>query len=268
MNSPHDLSGLLSEWTFDPTRVTARHVTTAEGEQQVQLRLDLGILQMQLHHRPDGQTPHGYPSLLEYYTQLLHTDRRGALKLDSDSCSELQQECVQFYYRYLALMVLKDHDRVIADTRHSLDIFDLVEQHAESEDLIWDFLQFKPYVIMMHSRAKADKLSAESRIDEAVEAVEQGIREIASFLVTMEGDLSESMENENQEVMELESQEITLLQELIHDLRENGPEENPVVALKQKLMYAVSSENFEEAARLRDSIQKMEETLETSAKKD
>ena len=31
------------------------------------MRIDLGLLQMELDGRPDGQRPHGFESLLDYY---------------------------------------------------------------------------------------------------------------------------------------------------------------------------------------------------------
>ena len=155
---------------------------------------------------------------------------------------------MQVYYRYLALMVLKDFDRVIRDTNHSMEIFDLVENYTESEDIMWDFLQFKPYVIMMHTRAKAEKLAMEGNVEKAVEEIENGMNEIEAFLIKMDDD-PESVE---------ECQELAMLEDLIQDIQERDGEENPVVALKQKLQHAVRSENYEEAAKLRDSIKKIE----------
>ncbi|MGA0368785.1 MAG: UvrB/UvrC motif-containing protein, partial [Kiritimatiellia bacterium] len=240
---------LLHDWHFDPSQVTARMVEVEnEALPEVQLRLDLGILQMKLNGRPDGQRPHGYESALKYYRQRILTERRAGYKLDADACAELQQECVQVYYRYLALMVLKDYDRVIRDTVHSMEIFDLVEKYSESEDIMWDFLQFKPYVIMMSTRAKAEKLAAAQELDEAVSQIESGMNEIEAFLVKMEDD-PEALD---------ECQELAILEDLIRDLTERGGEENPVIALKQKLQHAVRNENFEEAAKIRDSIQEIE----------
>lgn len=249
MSKHLDLTPLLHDWHFDPSQVTARMVEVENEElPEVQLRLDLGILQMKLNGRPDGQRPHGYESALKYYRQRILTERRSGYKLDADACAELQQECVQVYYRYLALMVLKDYDRVIRDTIHSMEIFDLVEKYSESEDIMWDFLQFKPYVIMMNTRAKAEKLAAAQELDEAVAQIESGMNEIEAFLVKMEDD-PEALD---------ECQELAILEDLIRDLTERGEEENPVIALKQKLQHAVRNENFEEAAKIRDSIQEIE----------
>lgn len=243
------ITPLLHNWDFDPTRVTARHVDIdGQDAPDVQLRLDLGILQMKLDGRPDGERPHGAKSALRHYRQRTLTERRSGYRLDPDACAELQQECVQYYYRYLALMVLKDYDRVVRDTKHSMDIMDLVENYSDNDDLVWDFLQFKPYVIMMHARGKAEKLAADSQLDEAESVIEEAISDIEAFLVKVEED-PESLND---------CQEIGMLEDLIKDLRERESEENPVVALKLKMQHAVHMENYEEAARLRDSIRKIE----------
>lgn len=253
MRKSFDITPLLNNWDFDPTRVTARLVEVpGSGGSEVQLRLDLGILQMKLDGRPDGGRPHGYDSALKYYRQKILTERRSGYRLDGDACAELQQECVQVYYRYLSLMVLKDYDRVLRDTKHSMEIFNLVEKYADCEEIMWDFLQFKPYVIMMGTRARAEKLAAEFRMDEAVELIEEGMGEIETFLVNMEEDPEAAMD----------CAELGMLEDLINDLRERGPEENPVVALKQKLHQAVHMENYEEAAKLRDSIREIEVDVE------
>jgi hypothetical protein len=244
-----DLSPLLKSWPFDPTSVTARFVDVdGDGARELQLRLDLGILQMGLDGRPDGARPHGHDTALDFYRRKMVTDRRSGPKLDGDACAELQQECVQFYYRYLGLMVLKDYERVIRDTRHSLKIFDLVEKYAESDDLIWEFIQFKPYVFMMNTRAQAEKLAAEGRVDEAVDCIVKGMADIHEFL----DDLDEEEDTPSDCV------ELGMLEELIQDIRERRTEENPVVRLKQKMQYAIHMENYEEAAQLRDRIRKIE----------
>ena len=62
-----DLTRLLNEWPYEPGKLNVRLITADDGEQRVQVRLDLGILQMHVDGRPDGQRPSGYDSLLEYH---------------------------------------------------------------------------------------------------------------------------------------------------------------------------------------------------------
>ena len=120
----NDITHILSTWEYDPNQVNARFVTGPDGRTRIQLRMDLGVFQMEPDGRPDGQRPRGADTLLEYYRTLAKTTKAGKLKLDGEACAELQLESVQFYYRYLARMQLKDFAGVMADTRHNLAIFD------------------------------------------------------------------------------------------------------------------------------------------------
>ena len=62
----HDISLIMNEWPNEPGKIIARLVETAKGETHIQVRLDLGILQMHADGRPDGERPYGFESLLDY----------------------------------------------------------------------------------------------------------------------------------------------------------------------------------------------------------
>lgn len=65
-----DLSALLDAWPFEPGKLNVRLITGMDGTEKLQIRLDLGVLQMNLDGRPDGLKPAGYPSVLEYFEAL------------------------------------------------------------------------------------------------------------------------------------------------------------------------------------------------------
>lgn len=62
-----DISKLLKDWPFEPGKLNARLIEADDGTPRLQVRLDLGIIQMYLDGRPDGLATNGYPSLLEYH---------------------------------------------------------------------------------------------------------------------------------------------------------------------------------------------------------
>ena len=64
-----DISRILEDWPFEPGKVTARRIQGDDGRAKIQLRLDLGLYQMEATGRPDGQRPHGCDTLLAYYEQ-------------------------------------------------------------------------------------------------------------------------------------------------------------------------------------------------------
>jgi hypothetical protein len=242
----HDLTDLLAQWDYDPNTVTARFVDGADGRVRIQLRMDLGVFQMEPDDRPDGQRPHGFPTALDYYRTLARTTRPGRLTLDGEACAELQLESVQFYYRYLARMQLKDYAGVMADTGHNLAIFDLVAEHAEEEDLVWDFLQFKPYVIMMHTRALAMSRAAREDYLGAAEATRQGIAQIETF-----------WRDREEEDLARDNLELDTLRELLEGFEQNRPR-TEVDDLRDELSAAIRNENFEKAAVLRDRLREIE----------
>src|SRR5438045_9279450 len=62
-----DSSHLLEQWEYQPGQVVVRRFIGKDGIEKIQLRVDLGLLQMNAHGRPDGRRPFGHPSLLDYY---------------------------------------------------------------------------------------------------------------------------------------------------------------------------------------------------------
>ncbi len=62
-----DISPILSEWEYQPGQLAVRIIAADDGEPRLQVRLDLGLLQMHLEGRPDGQAPFGFRSLLDYF---------------------------------------------------------------------------------------------------------------------------------------------------------------------------------------------------------
>ncbi len=73
-----DLSNLLDAWPFEPGKLNVRLITGTDGAEKLQIRLDLGVLQMNLDGRPDGLEPAGYPSVLEYFEAMHDSVTQGS----------------------------------------------------------------------------------------------------------------------------------------------------------------------------------------------
>lgn len=234
----------MGDWPYDPASISARWIVGRDGKRRLQLRLDLGILQMEPEGRPDGQRPHGAASLLDHYEGLEQTagSEPASFRLDAAACGELQQEAAQYYYRYIALYALHDLDGVMADTAHNLGILELVTRRADDDELVWQFLQFFPYIRMMNARARAEKAGAEQDFEGAITALEEGITDIRLFW-------RENGDEEDEE----QSREIELLTDLLGDIRSSKPR-TEIDRLQDELTRAIASENYEKAAMLRDAI--------------
>jgi len=246
-----DISPMLKGWDYDSSRVTARWVKGEDGRTKIQLRLDLGLFQMEVEGRPDGQMPRGYPSLLDYYATLEKTSTRQAFpKLGEMECSELQQEAVQYYYRYISLYALRHYEGVIRDTRHNLRILELVERHARDEDIVWDFVQYYPYVRMMNARATAEQFTEGDRdeYEMAIAAIEDAISDVRDFW----GRYSDPEWD-----ADLSSEEEETLLELLFELKENRPRSR-AERIREDMARAIAVENYEKAASLRDALTRLD----------
>jgi hypothetical protein len=242
-----DVSPLLSGWDFDPEEIQVRMIKGDDGRDKIQMRVDLGLLQMELSGRPDGQKPHGFESLLDYYEARHHT-ASGAGKefsLDQGACASLMREGLQFYHRYLSTFHLRRYDLVARDTARNLRLFAFVVRHATRQRDKIEFDQYRPYVTMMQTRALALQALSRSDFTTALKQVDDGISRIRDFL-----------REYHQEEREAQCAELNLLLGLRREIEQDRPT-GPLERLEQQLELAITLENYEEAARLRDQIQQL-----------
>lgn len=238
----YDIGDLLNGWEFNSDEFLARRIRTDKGKEKLQIRIDMGLLQLELNGRPDGQQPHGCTSLLEYYQNIVKDrDDSEDFVLEEEECEDLFQEAWQFYHRYLSLFYLEDYEGVVTDTEHTLQIFDLVDQCAPNDEIRWYFEQYYPHAIMMQTRARAMIVLDDEDYPAAMRAVEEGIQHIEQFVEEWESELEEDLP------------EISFLREWLEELEQERPLSQRE-QLERDLQEAVDAENFEEAARLRDKI--------------
>src|SRR5216110_585605 len=62
-----DLNTITDNWPYESGTIKVRRITGLDGREKLQLRVDLGVLQMEMTGRPDGRRPHNCESLLEYH---------------------------------------------------------------------------------------------------------------------------------------------------------------------------------------------------------
>src|ERR1700719_3504382 len=178
-----DLNTILKDWPHESGTIKVRKVAGLDGREKLQLRIDLGMLQMELTGRPDGVRPHNCESLLAYH-QLKAAralEQGDTYDLTAEQCAELQQEGIQYYHRYLSLFQINDFAGVVRDTQRNLDLFDFVAGHTNREELTWTLQQFRPYVLMMRTRAKASIFLSHGRFPEAMTEIERSRDEIIDF---------------------------------------------------------------------------------------
>jgi hypothetical protein len=201
--------------------------------------------------RPDAPRPHGYESLLEYFeTQLADHCRRNegnedGFHLSRNQCQSLREEAMMYYWRYLSLFVLEDFSGVVRDTARNLRVLDLCGKFAVDEQDQIVLEQYRPYIIMMNTRAQASIESGEKRYADALRTIEKGLHGIKEFF-----------DRFAQEEAFGDANEVRVLKRLAREIRKKLPV-NPVERLERKLEKAVREERYEDAAQIRDRITDM-----------
>ena len=255
-----DISKILRDWEFDPDDVTVRLVDGDDGRQKVQIRVDLGLLQMEMHGRPDGMRPENCDSWLDYYElkvrQRQENHEEEDWKLAAEDCGRLLREGIQFYHRYVAFWHLKLYHLCARDTQRNLRLFAYVRKHARNMRDRLQFDQWRPYVTMMHTRAVAFSLVEAEEFEKALQEIDSGISGIRAFLD--EYDQTDQAD---------ECSELTNLLEWREEIgaayakrsagsQDAAESQGAASELRERLEAAVAEERYEEAARLRDQIRR------------
>ncbi len=246
-----DITRLLEAWDYRPGEVAVRRIKGRDGQDKIQLRVDLGLLQMNASGRPDGKRPLGQESLLHHFRAQAESFRpqqdeeNASYQLAPEDCSRLQQEAIQYHHRYICLFQLEDYEGVLRDTERNLEAFDFVDDFAPSDELAWSLQQFRPQTLMMRARALGTLALQTNSHAEAIQIVQDTLAEIRQFYLDWE------------ETALLEtSGEIQSLELWLQELRAQRPLTEKE-KLERSLHEAVAREDYEQAARVRDALRNL-----------
>jgi hypothetical protein len=244
-----DLNELIGDWDASGEEVCARLIRGEDGVEVVQLRVDLGILQMSLDGRPDGSRYRGLPSVYDY----VQHEKRIGCDLPAEDWRELHRELQQYNYRRLALSSLveeslqeKDFARGRAHLKRTLRDIDrcigILHKLRESDEE-WDspLAILEPTLIFNRARLLTRLRAAEQRYDEAIEEAERGMRALQAALAEI------GYEEDQRE----QNPAVAYLSQMGRRLRE---QHGITLTLQEQLDDAVEREDFEAAARLRDEL--------------
>lgn len=246
-----DISPILDHWDYESGQVVVRKFKGKDGREKIQLRVDLGLLQMNATGRPDGKRPFGQQSLLDHYVSQLEKYREAhagddeGFRLKGEDCAKLQQEAIQFHHRYICLFQLEDYEGVIRDTERNLEVFDLVQHFSESDEMAWALQQFRPQLLMMRVRARGAMALRENLYQKVIGLIEEGLEEIRNFY--REFGRSDLLE---------QSGEIHSLEGWLQEIRAKRPLSERE-KLETALDEAVKEENYEKAAKVRDALRNL-----------
>ena len=237
-NGKH-IDHVLRKWPYDPTAVTVRICQGADGRNVLQMRLDLGILQLETEGRPDGSQPHGCESYFDYLIGRAVAEGDG-FKLSDQQCAEVDREFVQFYHRRVCWLKLQRFRQAMEDANHTLLLMDFCLRHSPDEQWTLSHEQYRPFVLFHRIQASALAELEEQGPETAVHEVNRGLQRMEQLF--------------RQQALETCFEDDELVQRLIQ-LRESLRQEYGVGrTLQERLADAVAAEEYELAAKIRDEL--------------
>ncbi|HEV7281435.1 MAG TPA: UvrB/UvrC motif-containing protein [Pirellulaceae bacterium] len=262
MKEPNHIDRILKKWSYDPDKVRVRLVRGDDGRQVIQMRVDLGLLQLETTGRPDGLSFEGKRSFLDFLrakygppardvdveaSAVLSDDEAADVEaMDEDECAETDREFMQFYHRRICWLQLRQYDKAVRDADHTLELMDFCREHSPDEQWTLSHEQYRPFVLYQRTQAAAmaHLEQGEQGAEAAIIRINEGLDSVRDFFDDF--DVAEQYD-ENEFV-----QRLTALREELRQEYRLG------MTLQEQLDQAVASEDYELAAQLRDEIAKRE----------
>lgn len=238
---------ILNQWPFDPMNVNVRMLQSRQRK-ILQMRIDMGILQMEIEGRPDGYNPYGATSYFDFLKKQSAKSDDGSFELDEEHCLEIDREFVQFYHRRVCWLQLKEFQRAVNDADHTLGLMDFCKLHSPDDEWTFSHERYRPFVIYHRTQAAALGFMAD---EEAVEQAqpEKAIEEINRGLATLKNLF---IEHEAEDQFD-EDELVVRLIEFQNSIRENYEVGQTLV---ERLDQAIADEDYEKAAALRDQLER------------
>jgi hypothetical protein len=245
MARKENIDRLLRDWPYDPDGISVRKKKGDDGRDVLQMRLDLGLLQLETTGRPDGQKPEGAES---FYDVLIgksvaagngESGENGYV-MTEDECEEADREFVQYYHRRVCWLALREFHFAVSDADHTLGLMDFCRDHSPDEQWTLSHEQYRPFVLFHRTQAAALAALGDRGAEAAVEEINKGLDRMKEVFTAYEA--------------EDEFDEDELVQRLT-ELRESLRQHFRVGrTLQEQLEEAIANEKYEQAAEIRDEL--------------
>ncbi|MEI6506206.1 MAG: UvrB/UvrC motif-containing protein [Planctomycetota bacterium] len=244
MASPRNIDSLLRKWDFRPGEVNARLLKTRSGREVLQMRIDMGVVQMETDLRPDGQRPNGAETYYDYLVGEVIREG-GGFRLTKEQCFESDREFIQFYQRRLCWLSLREYRRAARDADHSLAFMDFVREHSPDEEWTLSHEQYRPFVLFHRVQASALAALQDDGPETAIGEINSGLARFRDLFARYDA-VEQYADDE--------------LVKRLEEMRESVRQRYDVGrTLDEQLAEAVKAENYELAAKIRDQIRRSEE---------
>ena len=247
-----DIDEAIQGWPYEPEpgEVIAREVRARDGRTVLQIRVELGVLQLEVERparRRRGRTGSPPTSTTSATAPPAAGSAPGGKAppwtMSPEHCAEADREFVQFYHRRVAWLALQRYDKALLDADHTLALMDFVAEHGIDEEYIASHERFRGLVLFHRTQAAAALALERRKPEEAIDVVREGIDRLAAHQEAGPPTTTQD-ESPNQPLIEQ-------LRVLEQEIRKNFAVEK---TLREQLDEAVAREDYERAARLRDQI--------------
>ncbi|MFZ5829612.1 MAG: UvrB/UvrC motif-containing protein [Planctomycetota bacterium] len=239
MPNRQDIDDVLRAWSYKPGAISARLVRAGDGREVLQMRVELGVLQMELRGRPDGRRPGGARTYLDMIRRM--AGRKGEdFELTEEQCLEIDREFLQYYHRRICCLALRLFDEAVADADHTLQLMNFVREHSPNDHWTASHERYRPFVLFHRAQASAMVALKSESAEAAIEVIDEGLMAVREAAATAEGENLGDQEELIGQLVEMKES----LREEYHIGR----------TLAEQLTDAIATEQYERAARLRDEI--------------
>ena len=246
----HDIAPALGGWDEpqrEPDRdvVPARVILGSDGRPKLQIRVELGVLQMEVAGRPDGR---GFGTAHETRLDHLRSRYRAAItsgrefNVSADDCRHLAEEARLYARRSVGWFALADWTRVADDARHGVAAAEFGMRHADDPEGAAVVAQGLVYALTMKVRAEATQLRDEGDARGALRLVDSGLRRLKRHFRRFGGEAAYAR-----------SGEVRVLKATARQLKRRIPR-SQTRRLRKAIDAAVAVENFERAAVLHERL--------------
>lgn len=237
-----DIDFVLGGWEYKPGVVQARLVEAHDHRQVIQMRVDLGLLQLETEGRPDGTRPHGHATYYEYLRERARLAQKAGrtFVLDEQESQDADQEFLQYYHRRVCWLALRQYARAMRDADHTLTFMDLVKKHSPGDDYTQAHEQYRGFVLFHRTQAASALQVEKDNPEQAIDELRSGLEKLTAFFV--EFGMEEQMEDDPM---------IGHLRKIESTLREQYA---IGATLHEQLEQAIAAEDYERAAELRDAL--------------
>lgn len=234
-----DIDRVLKNWAYEPGEVGARLVRAGDGRQVLQMRVEMGLLQMEIDARPDGTRPGGADTYFDHLLALsIHEGKE--FELTAEQCAAADREFLQFYHRRICWLALREFERAVRDADHTLSFMDFARAHSPDEEWTLSHEQYRPFVLFHRVQAACLAALEQDGPEAALEELQRGLDEFRRLFAQYD---AEEQYDEDELVQRL--------LELKDTLREQY---NIKPSLAEQLAEAVAAEEYERAAKIRDEL--------------